>query len=337
MPFEFQPPGLRQGGDLRARVVEDNSNLPACGREAITVPPLMVITPRPFGQVLSDAMNSLARTWRALLAPALVVSVPVSIATALIFRWTGGGDFLDLVVNNPTALQGLPEEVFMELARPFYVAMALATILQVVGGVFIALAAHRAVAAELAGAALTGGEAAKQALRRYPAGLGAGVLVVLVVAIMIGLGATVWLIPVLSVGTPNAASALVAFVLFFVLLGPGIWVGVSMSMTTSAVAIESLGILGSIRRSIRLVRGRWWPTIGFLLLVGLLGGVAIQMIQLIALPLAAVGGASQALTIASALGVLAQGLLVAGISAIYTHWYIDLRARRERVTSSDLG
>jgi hypothetical protein len=294
----------------------------------------MVITPRPFGQVLSDAMNSLARTWRALLMPALVVSVPVSIATALIFRWTGGGDFLDLVVNNPSALQGLPEEVFLEVARPFYLALGLATILQVVAGIFIALAAHRAVAADLAGTQLTGGEASKQALRRYPAGLGAGVLVVVVVAIMIGLGAAVWLVPVLSVGTPNAASALVAFVLFFVLLGPGVWVGVSMSMTTSAVAIEGLGILGSIRRSIRLVRGRWWPTTGFLLLVGLLGGIAIQMI---ALPLAAVGGASAALTIASALGVLAQGLLVAGISAIYTHWYIDLRARRESLTSSDLG
>lgn len=297
----------------------------------------MVITPRPFGQVLGDAMNSLARTWKALLVPALVVSVPVSLATALVFRWTGGGDFLDLVVNNPTSLQGLPEEVFMELARPFYVALGLATILQVVAGVFIALAAHRAVAADLAGAALTGGEASRQALRRYPAGLGAGVLVVLIVAIMIGLGAAVWLVPVLSVGTPNAASALVAFVLFFVLLGPGIWVGVSMSMTTAAVAIEDLGILASIRRSIRLVRGRWWATAAFLLLVGLLGGIAIQMIQLIALPLAAVGGASAALTIASALGVLAQGLLIAGISAIYTHWYIDLRARRESLSSSDLG
>jgi hypothetical protein len=297
----------------------------------------MVITPRPFGQVLGDAMNSLARTWQALVLPALLVSIPVSLATALVFRWTGGGDFLDLVVNNPTALQELPANVFLELARPFYIALGIATILQVLAGVFIALAAHRTVAADLGGTALTGGEASRQALERYAVGLGAGLLVVITVAIMIGLGTVVWLVPALNIGTPNPASALVAFVRFLVVLGPGIWVGVSASMTTPAVAIENLGVLSSIRRSIRLVRGRWWPTAGFLLIVGLLGGIAIQMIQLIALPLAAVGGAGAALTIASALGVLAQGLLIAGISAIYTHWYIDLRARREKLTSSDLG
>ena len=85
------------------------------------------------------------------------------------------------------------------------------------------------------------------------------------------------------------------------------------------------------------MRGRWWPTLGILLIVGLLGGIAIQLIQLIALPLAAVGGGSASLTVASALGVLTQGLLVAAISAMYTHWYIDLRSRRERVATSDLG
>jgi CRP-like cAMP-binding protein len=297
----------------------------------------MVISPRPFGQVLADAMNGLARIWRALLLPALVVSIPVSLITALVFRWTGGGDFLDMLVNNPTALQGLPEEVFLELARPFYIALGIATILQVLAGVFIALAAHRTVAADLGGTVLTGGEASRQALERYAVGLGASLLVVVTVVIMIILGAIVWLVPALNVGAPNLASALVAVLLFFAVLGPGIWVGVSASMTTSAVALEELGVLSSIRRSIRLVRGRWWPTASFLLIVGLLGGIAIQMIQLIALPLASVGGASVALTIASTLGVLAQGLLIAGISAIYTHWYIDLRARRELLTNADLS
>lgn len=297
----------------------------------------MVIPPRAFGQVLTDAMNSLARTWRALLPPALLASVPVSIATALAFRWTGGGDFLDLIVNSPEALQGLPAEVFTELARPFYISLGLATLLQMVSGVFIALAAHRAVAADEGGMSLTGGEATREALRCYGVGLMATLLIVLAVLIMIGLGVAAWLVPIVSVGTPNAASVMVALVLLFVLLGPGVWAGVSVSMTTPTVAIEGLGILGSIRRSVRLVRGRWWPTAGFLMLVGLLGGIAIQMIQLIALPLSVVGGASAALTVTSALGVLTQGLLVAAIAAIYTHWYIDLRARLERLSTADLA
>lgn len=296
----------------------------------------MVITPRPFGQVLSDAVNSLGRIWRAVLVPALAVSIPVGIATAIVFRVTGGGEFLDLIVNNPENLTTLPNEVFWELARPFYTALGVATILQLLAGVFVALASHRAVAADIGGSSLSGGDVSRLALRRYPVGLGSTFLILLAVAVLITLGATVWLMPATSVGTPNPASVLVALVLLTVFLGPGIWVAVSMSMTTSAIAIESQGVLGSIQRSMRLVQGRWWPTAGFLLLVGLLGGIAIQLIQLIALPLAAVGGGGEAVTIASALGVLTQGLLVAAIAAMYTHWYIDLRARREGLTTSDL-
>jgi len=297
----------------------------------------MVISPRPFGQVLGDAVNSLGRTWRTLLIPALATSVPVSIATVVVFRVSGGGDFLDLIVNNPQSLPGLPSQVFWELARPFYMAIGIAIVLQLLAGVFVALASNRAVASDLNGARLTAGEVTTLALRRYPVGLGATVLVAAVILTMFGLGSVIWLIPVRSVGTPNTTSVFVALLLLAILLGPGVWAGVSASMTMSVVAIEQRGVLYSIRRSMRLVRGRWWATAGFLVLVGLLGGIAIQLIQLIALPLAASGGGSAALSLASALGVLAQGLLIAAISAMYTHWYIDLRARREALSTADLG
>jgi hypothetical protein len=203
--------------------------------------------------------------------------------------------------------------------------------------VFVALASHSAVAASLAGKPLTAGQATRHALRRYPVGLVSAILIAGVVLLLIGLGAFLWLVPALSVGTPNSASVLVALALLAVVLGPGIWVAVSASMTTSAVAIEQSGVFASIRRSIQLVRGRWWPTAGFLMMVGLLGAIAIQLIQLVALPLAAVGGASAGLSIASALGILAQGLLMAAITAMYTHWYVDLRARKESLSTEKLG
>lgn len=297
----------------------------------------MVIPPRQFNQVLADAMNCLARTWRALLLPALAASIPMSIATVAIFRFTGGGDFLETAVNNPERLQGLASEVFAELATPFYVALGVTTLLQLIAAVFIALAAHMAVAGDVAGEPVDGGTIVRQALRRYPPGLAAALLAVLSVALLLGLGITVWLVPVLSVGTPNTGTELVALLLLAVLIGPGIWVGVSFSMSTATLALENKGPLSAIRRSMRLVRGRWWPTAGFLLIVGLLGGIAVQLIQLVALPLASVGGSSAALVVASALGVVTQGLLVAGISVIYTHWYLDLRARRENLSTSDLG
>lgn len=296
----------------------------------------MLIPPRQFGQVLSDAVASLAGVWKALLMPAVIVSAPVSLVTAAAFGATGATEFLDIVLNSPESLQTLPEDVFWELARPFYIAVAVATALQVLAGVFIALASHRAVAGHLSGKPLTSRQAALQAAVRYPAGMGATLLIVLAVGILIGLGMVVWLTPLLAVGTPNPASVLVALLLLAVLVGPGVWAGVSASMTTSAVAIERSGVIASIRRSIRLIRGRWWPTAGYLILVGLLGGIAIQLIQLVALPLALVGGGS-ALTVTSFIGVFFQGLLVAAISVMYTHWYIDLRARKEQLSTESLG
>jgi len=297
----------------------------------------MVIVPRQFGQVLNDAMLGLLGVWRTLLWPALLVSVPVSLGTLGVFAITGGDEFLELVLNNPQQLQTLPEQVFWELARPFYWAAGIATLLQVLAGVFLALASHATVVAHIRGDKLTSSEATRAALRRYPTGIGAILLLAIVVILLITLGVVVWLGPMTSVGTPNDASVLVALVLLIVLLGPGVWVAVSTSMTTAAVAIEGSRALDSIRRSMRLVRGRWWPTTGFLLLVGLLGGIAVQLIQLVALPLALVGGGGAALSIASILGILAQGLLVAAIAAMYTHWYIDLRSRRESLSTESLG
>lgn len=297
----------------------------------------MVITPRPFGELLAAAMLSLAAVWRALALPALAISVPVGVLTSLIYATTGGADFLDLLVNDPQSFQTIPDEVFQELARPFYFAVGIAVLLQVLAGVFIALASHRAVATQMSGELVSGREASTEAWRRYPVGLGAFLLVLIGILALTGPAVALWLVPLASVGTPDATSGLVALLLLTVLLGPALWAAVAMSMTTSAVALERGGVIASIRRSAQLVRGRWWATAAFLLLVGLLGGLAIQLIQLVALPLAASGAGGAPLAIATSLGVLAQGLLAAAICAMYTHWYVDLRARRERLTTTDLG
>jgi len=299
--------------------------------------PVMVIAPRQFGQVLNDAMLGLGAVWKTLLGPAVVVFIPVSVITVWVFTATGAADFLETLLNTPGSLQTLPEQVIAEMAEPLFWAAGISSFLQLLAAVFVALASHAAVAAHIRGEPLTSGEAARQALRRYPAAIGATLLITLVVLVLVGLGVVVWLGPMTSVGTPNDASVMVALLLLAALLGPGLWVSVATSMTTSALTIESSRALDSIRRSMRLVRGRWWPTAGYLILVGLLGGIAIQLIQLVALPLALVGGGGSALSIASILGVVAQGLLVAGIAAMYTHWYVDLRARRETLSSESLG
>lgn len=298
----------------------------------------MVIAPRPFGQVLGDAINGLARVWRPVTGPALAASVPAGILTLLAFRLSGGQEFVDLILNNPDQLASLPSELFWNLARPFLIAVGISLLVQIVTGVFISLLSHFAVAGYLVGEAKTGKEVSRAAFGRLPRALIAMAMILLAVAALAGVGWALWLRPLTTVGIPNLASLLVALILFVVLLGPGIWLAVSTSMTTSVIAIEGDRALASVLRSMRLVRGRWLVTLGYLMLVGLAGGIAIQLIQVVALPFAAIGdtGTDSLFGAAAIVGVLVQGLLIAGIASMYTHWYIDLRSRREELATEDL-
>ncbi|MGH8946391.1 MAG: hypothetical protein ACRDVL_09585 [Acidimicrobiia bacterium] len=177
---------------------------------------------------------------------------------------------------------------------------------------------------------------ARRALRPALSGFAAWLIAALLGGILFVVGLTLWLIPASAVGAPNATSTLIAGSLLPVVLAPAVWVWVSASMATPAAALEGLGATATLRRSMSLVRGRWWPTLGYLLLVGLFGVVAIQLIQLVAIPMMALGGVGLAVDIAAVVGILAQGLIVAGIGVMTTWWYVDLRSRKETLLSEDL-
>lgn len=298
---------------------------------------LVQIAPRPFGQLLADAMNALARVWRPLLGTASIVFLPIGIMTLLAFQLTGATEFLDLVFNDPDYLAALGAEEFLDEARPFLQATAIALGLQALGTLFVYAAMAHLVAVDTAGFRATGAEARRFAARRIPTLLVAGFVALAILAFVAGVGIFVWSIPAAVVGTPNLTSVLIAISLLALLVGPGLWLAVSMSMFVPVAMTEPVGPLRALRRSFRLVRGRWWPTFAFLLLVGLLGFVAVQLIQLVAIPLALVGDLGLGLSLTSAVGILAQGVIIAGYGAMYAAWYIDLRARSEPLSTEELS
>ena len=306
------------------------------GSDPVTVPPRMEIAPRPFNATLTEAMNALARIWRPLLSTALLVFVPVGLFALAVFRITGAAEVVDLVMAGPQALETLSDQALRELLTPLLWALGTTVIVQLVAAFFVYLVGHILIAADLNGETMTARQARSEALSRFGVSLGAGLLTVAAVLALILSGFAVWLVPYALVGTPNATSFVVATILFFALVAPGVWVAVSLSMLTPVVALERRGVFGSMGRSISLVQGRWWPTLGYLLVVGLLGGVAIQLIQVVAFPLAAVAGAAGSSIVVAIVGIAGQGIIVAAVGAMYTLWYLDLRSRKERVLSEDL-
>ena len=242
----------------------------------------------------------LARVWRSLVAPAVGAFIPLGALTLLTFQATGAIEFLRLSINDPDALETMTQAEFLELAAPFLNALLTALLLQVIASAFISLATSRVVAAELSGEPIRGGAASRFALSRM--------LILVAIVVIAGLGISLGLV---------------------LLVIPGIWLAVSVTMVPHVVALENRGVVASLSRSIRLVRGRWWPTLGYQILVALMGSVAGWLLQFVAIPLVVLGDVSTGLALVFVAGLIFQGLVVAAIAVMNTMWYFDLRARIE--------
>ncbi len=287
----------------------------------------MRILPRPFGQVLTDSIGTLGAAWRTLLPAAALAFVPASLLTLFVFSRMGAVELLAEVLNNPGHLQALPEEEAMRAMQVMLGAGLAAILIQGAATLYVFLAANHVVRSAFLAEPVTGREARRHALSRLGPALVVAGLASLAVAGAFTLGLVLWGF----VASPSVFS----LIMLGVLLTPGVWLSVSFSMLASVLSFERKGVAGSLSRSAELVRGRWSATLWFLVLVGLLGAVAVQLIQLVALPLAA-AGANPLIPVVALVGVAAQGMIVAAIGSAYGHWYIDLRSRKEALLADQL-
>ncbi len=231
--------------------------------------------------------------------PALAASVVVALISYFVLTASGALDFFDLTLNNPEIIESMPDAELVELLVDFFVAMIWVAIASAVVYGFLYLVAARAVAEEVA---------IQPSGRSVVSAAISSMLIWIIALAMIAVGT--------SVG-------------FLLLIVPGVWFAIGASMTAPVIAIEGLGPVGAIKRSFDLVKGSWWSTFGFLMLIGLIGGTASQLIQVIAVPLFLVGSPSVAFGVTIALGVAVQGLIIAAIGVGMAVWYLSLRAKTD--------
>lgn len=259
----------------------------------------MEITPRPFGDILAEGMTMLARVWRRLFAPAFWAFLALGGVTIATFAFTGSDEFLELVLTDPQAIEAMTDAELLEPALGLLQTVLIVVTFQLLATGFVTITAHLLVASELAGAPLSTGGAVGRAFSR---------LLTLVIAAVLGFVAV-------AIG-------------LFALIVPGLWLAGLLTMVAPVIALEEVGPVDALRRSISLVRPRWWPTVGFLLLMGLLGSIAAQLVQLVALPALGAGGIGIGDGLGFVVLVIVQGVVVAAIAVMTTLWYLDLRARQ---------
>jgi Membrane domain of glycerophosphoryl diester phosphodiesterase len=127
-----------------------------------------------------------------------------------------------------------------------------------------------------------------------------------------------------------AVTVLIGF-LFIII--PGVYFLIGLCIAIPIVIAESLRGTKAMRRSFELVRGRWWATLGRLLLVGLVVAVPAVLLTVLLAPalVKGVGSSSPFLVflVSAVIGILVSILLTPFTTAFSALIYVDLRARAE--------
>jgi hypothetical protein len=136
------------------------------------------------------------------------------------------------------------------------------------------------------------------------------------------LGSLIWL--GLLMGGGLALSAVALFI-------PFIWLGVSWSVAFPVLIAEGQRGTGAMGRAFRLVRGRWWPTFGALLL-GFLFQFFLGLVVGIPLGFLTANwdrGSAAAIAVTTVVSVASSVITTPFMAAVLVLIYFDLRVRKE--------
>jgi len=252
------------------------------------------LRPLGIGEILDAGIKLFLRHWRTLVLSVVGLILPVQILSALVTASVAPEQF-DLTSDETGVSEGEEAEFLIGQG-----------VIAVLSGVSILLATavcFKAVADAYLGVEPDWRRSLRFAVRRLWGLIGLGILT----ALAVGLGT-------------------------IALIVPGIWLFVSFSVAVPALLLERIGPWKAMGRSFRLVRGRWWPTAGALLvgylLIGILGALVSGVILVVPSLLA------EDNTLVGALGAVVGGTVGSALTTPYSAavvalLYFDLRVRKE--------
>jgi hypothetical protein len=252
------------------------------------------LRPLGIGEILDAGIKLFLRHWRPLVLSVVGLILPVQILSALVTASVAPEQF-DLTSDESGVEEGEEAE--------FLIGQGIIALLSAISILLATAVCFKAVADAYLGVEPDWRRSLRFAVRRLGGLLGVAVLGGLLVAL--------------------ATIALVV---------PGIWLFVMYSVAVPALLLERIGAWSALRRSFRLVRGRWWPTAGALLvgylLIGIIGALVTGVIMVVPSLVA------EDNTLVGALGSVVGGTVGSVLTtpysaAVVTLLYFDLRVRKE--------
>jgi hypothetical protein len=220
-----------------------------------------------------------------------------------------------LITTVALALIALPQLIVGIAAPPAAVQSGLGLLLSIVAAL-IALLGQMALVRLAIGPSTSVGESIAHAARRYPSAIGAFLLILCAFAVVIvpltAVLMSTGLLQMPAEGDPPTPSFLRYI---FALLILGLLIGVKFLMVTPVATTEPVGPLTIIKRSWSLTKDRYWPLLGFELLLVVTAFILLLAAQIVGGILArAIGGDVSPFT----LGALIQALFVSIAQAGFT-------------------
>ncbi|MGI5352764.1 hypothetical protein ACQEU8_31965 [Streptomyces sp. CA-250714] len=291
-------------------------------------PGVIPLRPLGIGEILDGSVRAMRTHWRTALGISLVVAVLTELVTVITTRlWFGDtGDLQALAEKDQPSLEDVNNALTGNLGS-FTVMGIVGMLGTVIATALLTVVVSRAVL----GHPVTLGEAWRSARPQLLRLLGLLLLIPLLVSLVL-LGC---LLPGILTALAGPSGLAILLLSLGVLAGiaAAAWVWVQFCLAPPALMLEKQGLIASMRRSAKLVRGSWWRVLGVQLLTLLL---VFAVSFVVSVPTTAISAltdpsaASWTSLIISGIGsALASAIslpLSAGITALL---YLDQRIRRE--------
>ncbi|WP_328431623.1 hypothetical protein [Streptomyces sp. NBC_00453] len=300
-------------------------------------PGVIPLRPLGVGEILDGAVSTMRTYWRTVLGISLTVAVVTEILVILL-QGLVLNDTSTASLDDPSATAGELTRALGEVMLSSSAVFLISLIATVAATALLTTVTSRAVL----GRSVSTGEAWRDA-RPQVVKLLALIVLLPVIAAGIVLAGTLPGILVAVFGNADGGVALA------VLGGIGagivaLWLMIRFSLASPALMLEKQGVLKSMGRSAKLVRGSWWRVFGIQLLAGIISSIISAIVVIPFTFLAALfsgdgiasllnnsgGDLSWTFLVISGLGSVIGSMITFPISAgVTVLLYIDLRIRRE--------
>ncbi|MFD5225041.1 hypothetical protein ACFWHT_05390 [Microbacterium sp. NPDC058342] len=236
--------------------------------------------PMPFGTILGRAFAALRHNPKVLFGFAVVVQFAVGLVTAgvlLLVGWFIAARIASVPVSSPDYGVIVAGSIALGGAAAILMALATVAFTAVVQGLVAADVSYAALSRK-ASLRMLWGRVRPAFWRLFAYSLLQSLAVLIWVAIIFSI-----VFSILSAGGFRSAEAIAIAVGVGLLAVLGsiplfIWLTVKLLVVPSVLVLEGATLRTALVRSWRLIRGRFWPAFGITALIGLIMGLAVQVV-----------------------------------------------------------